>query len=138
MHGTPGYLYNPTKIVNSMYQFNPQHTGIFVDPSVIPVELESFTASVSDKQINLNWITATELNNSGFEIEKSTDNFIWNKIGFVNGKGTTTDKSYYSFNDNNPIDGKSYYRLKQIDYDGTFTYSSIVAINFGIPRQFFT
>lgn len=131
-----GLPYNPAKIVNSMYQFNPQHTGIFVDPTVIPVELESFTASVNYKQVNLNWKTASELNNSGFEIEKSTDNFIWNKIGFVNGKGTTTEKSDYSFDDNNPINGKSYYRLKQIDYDGTFTYSSIVAINFGIPVDF--
>ncbi|HCY75281.1 MAG TPA: hypothetical protein DHV28_05125 [Ignavibacteriales bacterium] len=131
-----GLPYNATKIVNPMYQFNPQHTGVYVDPSTIPVELESFIATADDQKINLNWVTATELNNSGFEIEKSTDNLIWNKIGFVNGKGTTTEKSYYSFNDNNPTDGKSYYRLKQIDYDGTFTYSSIVAINFGIPVNF--
>jgi hypothetical protein len=131
-----GLPYNPTKIVNAMYQFNPQHTGIYVDPSIIPVELESFTATANDKKINLNWVTATELNNSGFEIEKSTDNLIWNKIGFINGKGTTTEKSYYSFDDNNPTNGKLYYRLKQIDYDGTFTYSSIVAINFGIPVNF--
>lgn len=131
-----GLPYNPTKIVNPMYQFNPQHTGKFVDPSTIPVELESFTATVNDKKINLNWVTATELNNSGFEIEKSTDNLTWNKIGFVNGKGTTTEKSYYSFEDNNPTNGKSYYRLKQIDYDGTSTYSSIAAIEFGMPVVF--
>lgn len=131
-----GLPYNPTKIVNPMYQFNPQHTGIFVDPSIIPVELESFTATADDQKINLIWVTATELNNSGFEIEKSIDNLIWNKIGFVNGRGTTTEKSYYSFNDNNPNDGKSYYRLKQVDYAGTSTYSSIVAITFGIPVNF--
>ena len=131
-----GLPYNPTKIVNPMYQFNPQHSGKFVDPSTIPVELESFIASVKDKNINLNWITATELNNSGFDIEKSIDNLTWNKIGFVIGKGTTTEKSYYSFEDNNPVNGKSYYRLKQIDYDGTFTYSNIVAIEFGMPVNF--
>ena len=132
-----GLPYNPTKIVNAMYQFNPQHTGIYIDPSTIPVELESFTASISDNDITLNWVTASELNNLGFDILRSNQNDDnWNKIAFVNGKGTTTEKSYYSFNDNNPTDGKLYYRLKQIDYDGTFTYSSIVAINFGIPINF--
>ena len=131
-----GLPYNPTKIVNAMYQFNPQHTGIYIDPSTIPVELESFTVNINDKSVNLNWITATELNNSGFEIEKSTNNADWNKIGFVNGNGTTTEKSYYIFVDVNPTEGKSYYRLKQIDYDGTSTYSNQISVNFGSPVNF--
>jgi hypothetical protein len=131
-----GLPYNPTKIVNAMYQFNPQHTGKFVDPSVIPVELESFTASVNSNFVTLNWVTATELNNTGFDIEKSMDNLSWNKIGFVNGNGTTTEKSFYTFSDKNPFEGKSVYRLKQIDYDGTFTYSNVVSVSIGLINDF--
>ncbi len=131
-----GLPYNPTKIVNAMYQFNPQHTGIFVDPSTIPVELESFTASVNSNIVNLNWVTATELNNTGFDIEQSIDNSSWNKIGFVIGNGTTTEKSFYTFTDKNPYEGKSYYRLKQIDYDGTFTYSNMVSVSIGLLNDF--
>jgi hypothetical protein len=119
-----------------MYQFNPQHTGIFVDPSTIPVELESFTASVNSNFVTLNWVTATELNNTGFDIEQSIDNSSWNKIGFVNGNGTTTEKSFYTFTVKNPFEGNSYYRLKQIDYDGTFTYSNVVSVSVGLLNDF--
>jgi len=97
----------------------------------IPVELVSFTVAQSDEQIHLSWITATELNNQGFEIErKSTDD--WEKIGFVNGNGTTTEMQYYSFTDDirlvSNVD-KIYYRLKQLDFDGTFEYSNVVEVD---------
>ena len=131
-----GLPYDPTKIVNPMYQFNPQHTGIYIDPSTIPVELESFIASVNRNIVTLNWVTATELNNTGFDIEQSLDNSSWNKIGFINGNGTTTEKSFYTFSDKNPFEGKSFYRLKQIDYDGTFTYSNVVSVSIGLLNDF--
>ena len=108
----------------------------------IPVELTSFAANVINRKVMLNWITATELNNSGFEIQKGSHTSIslsvidWKSIGFINGNGTTTEKSYYSFEDNNPGNGKSYYRLKQIDYDGSFEYSNIVEVDLNIPTQF--
>lgn len=96
----------------------------------MPVELVSFTADVDGYLVNLSWITATEINNFGFEIERKT-NDNWEKIGFVNGNGTTTEMQYYSFTDNirltNNID-KIYYRLKQIDFDGTYEYSNEVEI----------
>ena len=64
------------------------------------------------------------------------DNSLWNKIGFVRGNGTTTEKSFYTFSDKNPFEGKYYYRLKQIDYDGTFTYSNIVSVSIGLLNDF--
>ena len=82
--------------------------------------------------ISLNWITATELNNSGFDIERTSSltssQQSWQKIGFVSGNGTSTEVHYYSFIDPNPFVGKSYYRLKQIDFDGSSEYSSILKL----------
>ncbi len=131
-----GLPYNPAKIVNPMYQFNPQHSGVFVDPSLIPVELESFWVTVNSDEAVLNWITATELNNSGFEIEKSFNNIDWNKIGFIQGNGTTTNKTAYTFNDNNLTPGRFHYRLKQIDFDGTYTYSKTVSADYYLVSDF--
>ena len=107
----------------------------------IPVELTSFTANVINKTVRLNWITATELNNSGFEIERmsiltSQVSNSWEKIGFVTGNGTSTEVSTYSFVDNHPAQGKNYYRLKQIDFDGSFEYSNIIEVDFILPIEF--
>ncbi len=132
-----GLPYNPTKIVNAMYQFNPQHTGIYVDPTTVPVELESFTSSVVDNNVTLNWITATELNNLGFEIERKSHTERsgsvndWEQIGFVNGKGTTTEKQVYSITDENLAEGEYAYRLVQIDFDGTVTVAGNIIVNVG-------
>jgi hypothetical protein len=93
--------------------------------AVVPVELSGFNAFVSDAGVLLTWTTASEINNAGFEIEKSTDNFTFEKIGFVKGAGTTTAACSYNFLDQNSS-GKVYYRLKQIDHDGTFEYSNSV------------
>lgn len=103
---------------------------------VIPVELVSFSGSISNNTINLNWITATELNNSGFDVEKSLDNNNWNKIGFVSGNGTSTEVHNYSFTDQTPFVGTSYYRLKQIDFDGTTEYSNTIEVNYGSVSDF--
>ena len=107
----------------------------------IPVELTSFTASVVDGNVVLNWITATELNNSGFEVQKAVTlsaekRQTWEAIGFVNGNGTSTETHTYSFADQNPVAGKSYYRLKQIDFDGSFEYSNIVEVDLTLPIEF--
>jgi photosystem II stability/assembly factor-like uncharacterized protein len=106
-----------------------------------PVELIGFTASIKDDNVNLRWITASEINNSGFEIERShTSTSLsmtkWEKIGFIEGKGTTTEKQFYSFIDKNLAPGKYQYRLKQIDFDGSFEYSNIVEVEVGIPDEF--
>lgn len=106
----------------------------------VPVELTLFTASVNNGIVLLEWTTATELNNSGFEIErrikKDETSEDWERIGFTKGRGTSTQIHSYSFGDENPVPGKSYYRLKQIDFDGTYKYSNIVEVDFVLPVQF--
>ncbi|MGA9294321.1 MAG: YCF48-related protein [Ignavibacteriaceae bacterium] len=97
---------------------------------VLPVELASFSVTSKGNNIELNWMTATEVNNKGFEIERKTDN-IWKTIGFVSGKGTTTNRSKYYYTDdlkNLSCSGSIAYRLKQVDYNGTYKYSNEVAV----------
>ncbi|NUM72052.1 MAG: T9SS type A sorting domain-containing protein [Ignavibacteriaceae bacterium] len=102
----------------------------------IPVELVSFAAAASGNAVELNWLTVTETNNMGFEIEKSTDGKNFSKIGFVNGNGTTTGYSFYKFSDLNPAAGVNYYRLKQIDFDGSFEYSNVTEADFEVISDF--
>lgn len=92
---------------------------------VLPVELTSFSANNVNGNVELLWKTATEKNNNGFDVERKSATGEFVKIGFVKGKGTTTDLSIYSFTDKNVKENFSY-RLKQIDFDGTFAYSNIV------------
>jgi hypothetical protein len=106
---------------------------------IVPVELLAFTASVKNSEVELLWSTASELNNMGFEIERSIDgqdNFV--TVGFVEGKGSSTEISYYSFNDNPKLSGVNqlYYRLKQVDFDGTFSYSNVVNVSYDVPAEF--
>jgi hypothetical protein len=100
-----------------------------------PVELVSFTASTDKGLINLNWKTATELNNTGFDIERGSANnsdgdIIYTKIGFVKGAGNSIATNSYSYSDKMSISGKYYYRLKQVDNDGSFKLSAAVEVNF--------
>ncbi|MDP2362901.1 MAG: T9SS type A sorting domain-containing protein [Ignavibacteria bacterium] len=112
--------------------------------SVVPVELTSFTANVVSGSVRLNWITATELNNSGFEIERSCHTERsrsmtgWEKIEFVYGNGTTSESHSYSFTDNLTLTHNLSlrYRLKQIDFDGSFTYSNEVEVDFSLSTSF--
>lgn len=107
------------------------------DLSIVPVELTSFTASVVDLSVVLNWTTATEVNNQGFEILRSAQNDNdWRKIGYVPGFGTTTEPKSYNFTDQSVTVGKYYYRLKQIDFDGSFTYSNVVEADVSLPTEF--
>ncbi len=97
----------------------------------VPVELTSFTANVGKHSVILNWTTATEKNNKGFEIERFLNN-NWAKIGFIEGNGTTTEKNSYSFTDdfeNHGFNGLVKYRIKQIDYNGSFSYSNTISLN---------
>jgi hypothetical protein len=106
------------------------------DLSIVPVELTSFTGVFIDQKVVLNWTTATEINNQGFEIERSEDKFSFNSIGFVPGFGTTSEPKSYSYTDQTINSGIYYYRLKQIDYDGSFTYSGIVEVEVPQPTGF--
>jgi glucose/arabinose dehydrogenase len=105
----------------------------------VPVELLSFTANISDNKVLLKWNTVTEKNNKGFSIERKFDN-NWATIGFIQGHGTTTEKHSYSFTDdftNKPYRGIIYYRLKQIDYDGSFKYTGTVMVDLNIRARGF-
>ncbi|QQS36356.1 MAG: T9SS type A sorting domain-containing protein [Ignavibacteriales bacterium] len=112
-------------------------TEVFVDNSyIVPVELVSFNANRSNENVVLSWLTATELNNSGFEIERRSETEDYTTVGFVKGFGTTSQAQSYSFIDVNVGTGSYTYRLKQIDFDGTFSYSNEVKIDMGIPAEF--
>ncbi|OEK04570.1 hypothetical protein BFP71_13980 [Roseivirga misakiensis] len=95
----------------------------------LPVELLSFTGRVTDEYaIDLNWATASEVDNSHFDIERSEDGFAFIVIGTVAGMGQSDAINQYEFLDKSPLVGRSYYRLKQVDFNGVFEYSSIVSI----------
>jgi hypothetical protein len=102
----------------------------------VPVELVFFTATVIKSDVNLNWSTATETNNSGFAVERKTQNSDWQQIGFVKGNGTTTNNSFYSFTDNVNTSAKYSYRLKQIDLDGSTNYSNVVEAEVNTISEF--
>lgn len=104
--------------------------------TLVPVELTSFSASVNEGNVVLNWRTATELNNSGFDIERKSGDGEWMKIGFVSGSGTTVAPKDYIFVDNTVENGKYSYRLRQVDFDGSATYSGIVEVDLSSPFTF--
>ncbi len=119
--GTGKSLTKPMTAPSGYYKF-------YVD-DIVPVELVSFNGSVDGNNVILNWITSSEVNNSGFEIERNlgkSGTGDWLSLGFLEGNGTTTETNHYSFIDIGLHSGNYNYRLKQIDFDGSFKYSAIV------------
>ncbi len=107
----------------------------------LPVELTSFTSKIIGNTVNLKWQTATEVENYGFDIQRSVvsgqRSSDWEKIGFVHGHGNSNSPKEYSFVDNiSAPNGKYFYRLKQIDNDGNYDFSGIVEADFGLPNKF--
>ncbi len=102
----------------------------------LPVELTTFSASIVHNKVQLSWTTATEVNNYGFEIEKSDNKINWQNIGFVKGNGNSNAPKHYSFTDNEIGTGKYFYRLKQIDIDGKYKYSRVVELDMGMPKKY--
>lgn len=96
---------------------------------MVPVELTSFAGYNVDGNVTLNWSTASEINNKAFEIERRKESSDFVLMGFVEGKGTTTERQNYAFIDKNATEGKYYYRLKQIDFDGAFEYSAEIEVD---------
>jgi hypothetical protein len=93
----------------------------------LPVELINFKAVIQqNNQVALLWSTASEKDNLGYDVERSTDNRNWSQLGFVPGNGTTVQKSEYRFQDEKPLPGVNYYRLKQMDTDGKYQYTPMV------------
>ncbi|MBK7378117.1 MAG: T9SS type A sorting domain-containing protein [Ignavibacteriales bacterium] len=103
--------------------------------SVVPVELTSFTAKANNNEVVLNWSTATETNNQGFDIERKS-NGQFEKVGYVAGFGTTTEVKAYTFTDKTVGSGNYTYRLKQVDFNGTFEYSPEVEVEVSAPKVY--
>jgi hypothetical protein len=97
----------------------------------LPIVLSEFRAKVVGHSTLLTFTTATELNNSHFVIERSSNNQTWAEIGQVRGAGTSTEEQSYTFTDEKPLVGANYYRLKQVDFDGKYEYSPIRVVQFG-------
>jgi subtilisin family serine protease len=94
----------------------------------VPVELISLSALYSNGSVKLEWVTSTETNNYGFEIQRKTDNSLFQSIGFISGSGTSTNSITYTFTDNDIQTSRYFYRLKQIDFNGSFEYSDEILI----------
>lgn len=128
----PSTLGNITLYANgNSVNFNGSNEGdnwnfadnkVILVTDVIPVELSAFSANVSENNVLLEWTTASEKNNQGFYIEKTNTLGDWENIGFVEGKGTTTELNNYLFKDENVKPGVYNYRLKQVDFDGSTSY----------------
>ena len=102
-----------------------------------PVELTALTSTITNRDVTLNWSTATETNNSGFDIERSSGNNEWSKVGFVSGHGTVTTPQSYSYTDRGLASGVYNYRLKQIDFNGNFEYFNLSnEVIIGTPTTF--
>ena len=101
----------------------------------LPIELISFEAKVSDEEVVLYWQTATETNNDYFTIERSANAQNWEPIAQIKGAGNSNDLQTYTAVDKNPINGINYYRLKQTDYDGAYSYSSIQKVRLASEKK---
>lgn len=106
----------------------------------LPVELVNFAAQVNGNSVTLEWSTATEVNNYGFEVERRIKNekleiINWQIVGFVEGNGNSNSQKHYSFVDKTVLSGKYSYRLKQIDNDGKYEFSEAIEVDLGIPKE---
>lgn len=120
----------PSRTSGSLNHFD----NIDFGQGYVPVELISFAGTAIGSEVHLSWQTATETNNQGFEIQRGKDNFKFETIGFVEGAGTVTDVQIYSYVDKN-ISGQQFYRLKQVDFDGSFDYSNVIEVT-TIPLEY--
>jgi len=124
---TPGVTWNLDPATNLSIQINGDTN--------VPVELASFIANASEGLVELSWITATETNNQGFQIERSNGG-EFTSVGYIAGHGTTTETQNYTFIDRSVQIGIYSYRLKQVDFNGTFAYSNVVEVEVGAPVEF--
>ena len=129
---------NPPSLAVGMWQIAPnggsnpiiQLDGSGTTTMVLPVKFISFVGVINSKSITLNWQTASEVNNDKFEIQRSHSGVEFKTIGEVRGNGTQTNQTDYKFVDRSISHGVSYYRLKQIDFDGQFDYSKVISVKY--------
>ena len=130
-----GYPNNSTYIFNGVeltitYNGGDGNDITFTNLAPLPIELIDFNAQAMEKDVKLAWTTASEENNDFFTIEKSLDGRIFEEVAKISGRGNSTEISKYEYMDLNPIRGINYYRLKQTDFDGQFSYSNIETVEF--------
>ncbi|HEX7457888.1 MAG TPA: T9SS type A sorting domain-containing protein, partial [Ginsengibacter sp.] len=133
-------LFFPTLAAGTYYikVNNNNNPALFSDYSLsnsvtqgnLPVTFLNFDGKLINNTAQLTWSTATEINNKGFEVEKSTDGQTFNGIAFINGNGTSSIVNSYSYTNIKVLSGSNYYRLKQVDIDGNFNYSSTIRLDF--------
>lgn len=126
---------NGQRLLLASYQ-NFALVGYQFPGATIPVEFTSFSASANGNDVLLSWSTATEKNNQGFEVMRKSGNGEYMSVGYINGNGTTLNPHNYSFVDKNVPNGQNSYRLRQIDFDGSYAFSSIVEVDVTAPSQF--
>ena len=116
---------------------DPDSWGVMYSSDLwLPVELVTFEGSSSGNSVVLLWTTASETNNYGFEVERSTDNIFFSMVGFVRGNGTINIPQSYTFTEEGLNPGEYYYRLKQIDSGGGFEYSDTIKITIGMLAKY--
>ena len=133
-HSQTGDQFSGTITVTNVTNFSPVTNASLDAPSALPIELLSFTGKVVTGGVELLWKTATETNNDFFNIEKSKDGEKFTAIGKIDGAGISKVARSYQFVDENPTNGKSYYRLKQVDFDSRFTYSKVISVDYDGPE----
>lgn len=119
---------------NSVSSYGYFTLGSLTNNNTLPVELVSFEAeaNIAQRNVLVSWKTMTEINNDYFMVEKSLDQKNWEYVGVKNGAGNSLEPLYYSLYDDNPYPGTSYYRLKQLDFDGKFEYAEIRSVFFDL------
>ncbi len=128
---------NGNIIANNATEFGEWVLASTDSSNPVPVELTSFTSSVENSKVILNWSTATEINNHGFQIQRAkAKDEEWKKIEFLKGAGNSTSPIAYKYEDKNLAPGKYKYRLKQIDYDGNYKISKVVEAEIKAPQFF--
>ncbi len=140
-YNSPSVRFHCIDVIDSNKVFLAANDGIVLyttvgggEPTPIPVELNSFQASVQKNNVTLSWATATEANNHGFEVQRKREGGAWITIGFTEGNGTTTKPHQYSFTDKKLLPGHYSYRLKQVDFDGSSTTTDAVDAEVGPPE----
>jgi photosystem II stability/assembly factor-like uncharacterized protein len=134
--GTTNSLYIVDATLKSAWAAGNTGTIIKLFGDPVPVELTSFSAAVAGKNVTLNWATATEINNSGFEVQRKSSAGDFVSLAFIKGQGTTQEAQAYSYVDKNVESGNYSYRLKQIDLDGKTKFSNIVEVEIKVPNKF--
>jgi hypothetical protein len=115
-------------ITDPNYANNVVNTTISVANQPLAIQLASFNATLQDCKGELKWVTLTELNNTYFDVERSTDGEHFSSIGQVKGAGTSYDKKEYSFEDASPVKGTDFYRIRQVDVNGKTTTSDVQSV----------